>query len=168
MSAPAARPPAGPAGPARPGLVAVPAGPASSGPAVSSGPAGPAAGPRPRPTSPVTEELERLRENLVRVLAGMRWPACRWQVLAEAEAWGVSGVVRQQLVPLPDGRYPSLEALLDVLGATVRGRLRAAPPVGPAAGADRLHPAERAVLPHRRPAAVPRYGGHRPARRPPG
>ncbi|PKB29521.1 hypothetical protein ATL51_1152 [Pseudonocardia alni] len=117
----------------------------------------------PLPVSP--GDLERLRENLGRVLAGLRWPAHRWQVLAEAEAWGVSGVVRQQILPLPDGRYPSFEAVVEVLTAAARGRLRPAP-VRPAIGADRLHPAERAgVAPrppraHGRPAPAP---GHRPA-----
>ncbi|MER7438456.1 hypothetical protein ACFU8R_05155 [Pseudonocardia alni] len=110
-------------------------------------------------------DLERLRENLGRVLAGLRWPAHRWQVLAEAEAWGVSGVVRQQLLPLPDGRYPSFEAVVEVLTAAARGRLRPVP-VRPAIGADRLHPAERAGVPprvpraHGRPAPAP---GHRRA-----
>ncbi|GAA4974126.1 hypothetical protein WHI96_20230 [Pseudonocardia tropica] len=117
----------------------------------------------PMPVSP--GDPERLRENLGVVLAGLRWPAYRWQVLAEAEAWGVSGVVRQQLLPLPDGRYPSFEAVVEVLTAAARGRLRTAP-VRPAVGADRLHPAERADVPPRlprsfgRPAPAP---GHRPA-----
>lgn len=117
----------------------------------------------PLPVSP--GDLERLRENLGRVLAGLRWPAHRWQVLAEAEAWGVSGVVRQQLLPLPDGRYPSFEAVVEVLTAAARGRLRPVP-VRPAIGADRLHSAERAGVPprvpraHGRPAPAP---GHRRA-----
>ncbi|GAA1095009.1 hypothetical protein GCM10009629_43870 [Pseudonocardia alni] len=120
------------------------------------------------PVDPVpvsSGDLERLRENLGRVLAGLRWPAHRWQVLAEAEAWGVSGVVRQQLLPLPDGRYPSFEAVVEVLTAAARGRLRPVP-VRPAIGADRLHPAERAGVPprvpraHGRPAPAP---GHRRA-----
>lgn len=88
-------------------------------------------------------DLERLHENLRRVLAGLRWPAHRWQILAEAEAWGVSGLVREQLVPLPDGRYPSFESVVEVLTAAAHDRLRPAP-VRPAVGADRLHPLESA------------------------
>lgn len=127
-----------PSAPVRPGLVAVP----------SAGPA---------PAAPPSEEQRRLRLNLTRVLAGMRWPASRWQVLAEAEAWGVSGVVRAQLVPLPDGRYPSLEAVLEVLAAVARGRTRRAVPP-PTAGTDRRPPANvvarRHVGPARHPAAA--------------
>ncbi|MEQ3549479.1 hypothetical protein WIS52_03260 [Pseudonocardia nematodicida] len=51
----------------------------------------------------------------------MRWPASRWQVLAEADAWGVSGVVARQLAPLPEGRYPSLEAVVETLVGMARG-----------------------------------------------
>ncbi|WP_224391059.1 hypothetical protein [Pseudonocardia sp. ICBG1293] len=120
----------------------------------------------PVPPVPVSStDPERLRENLAPVLAGLRWPAHRWQVLAEAEAWGVSGVVRQELLPLPDGRYPSFEAVVEVLLAASRGRLRPAPP-RPALGAGRPHPAERAGVPPRLPRAVggPATGpGHRPA-----
>lgn len=128
--------------PARPGLVAVPP------PGRDRAPGDPAA---------VSAEHQRLRDSLGPVLAGLRWPAFRWQVLAEAEAWGVSGVVREQLVPLPDGRYPSLEIILEVLVAAARGRIRRPAP-DPAVGADRLHPAERAVVrrhvgPGRRPAS---------------
>lgn len=99
--------------------------------------------PDPRPVS--SADLERLHENLRRVLAGLRWPAHRWQILAEAEAeaWGVSGLVREQLVPLPDGRYPSFESVVEVLTAAAHDRLRPAP-VRPAVGADRLHPLESA------------------------
>lgn len=139
MSAPAGRP----AGPRRPGLVAVPAG-----------------------ASPPGEDQRRLRDNLGRVLAGVRWPAFRWQVLAEAEFWGVSGVVREQLLPMPDGRYPSLEALLEVLSAVARGRLRA-PVTGPAPGASGLHPAERVVA-RRRIAPPPHRAPARPTAVPPG
>ncbi|MBP2367954.1 hypothetical protein [Pseudonocardia parietis] len=124
-------PPPTPPPPPRPGLVAVPA---------TAQPAPPSA------------ERERLQDNLARVLADLCWPAFRWQVLTEAEAWGVSAVIRNQLLPLPDGRYPSVEAVVEVLSAA-RGRLRAAPPP-PAARPDRVHPAERATVP--RPVATPR------------
>ncbi|MEJ8279968.1 hypothetical protein [Pseudonocardia spirodelae] len=117
-------------------------------------------------TLPPSTELERLRENLARVLAGLRWPAHRWQVLAEAEAWGVSGVVRQQILPLPDGRYPSFESVVDVLTAAARGRLRPLP-VRPAPAPDRIHPAERAGVPPRFTRPLPRGGpGPGPGRRP--
>ncbi|WP_226362331.1 hypothetical protein [Pseudonocardia sp. ICBG1142] len=117
--------------------------------------------------------LERLRENLRRVLAGLRWPAHRWQILAEVEAWGVSGLVREQLVPLPDGRYPSFEAVVELLTAAAHDRLRPAP-VRPAVGADRLHPLESARESALGSAGVPRHlrravggsapgTGHRPA-----
>lgn len=141
MSAPVPRPPE--AQPPRPGLVAVPTPPAAQ------------RAPDPAPSG----EHDRLRENLGRVLADLRWPAFRWQVLAEAEAWGVSGVVRNQLVPLPDGRYASVEAVVEILTAAARGRLRAAPPA-PAVRPDRLHPAERAAAARRRP-VLARRGGRR-------
>lgn len=105
----------------------------------------------------MTEEQRRLRDNLGRVLAEVRWPASRWQVLAEAEFWGVSGVVREQLSALPDGRYPSLEALLEVLAAVARGRLRTPPPAPPA-GTAGPHPAQRIVA-RRRIAPPVRRGG---------
>ena len=126
-------PAAPPVRPARPGLVAVP--------------------PVPEPVArPAAErpEAERLRQNLARVLAGLRWPAFRWQVLAEAEAWGVSGVTRGQLQPLPDGRYPSLDAVLEMLAAVARGGLRSAPgpSAPPPAGRPAVRPGFRPHLAH--------------------
>lgn len=140
MSAPVPRPPA--PSPPRPGLAAVP--------------------PPVRAALPSVER-ERLRDNLARVLADLRWPACRWQVLTEAEAWGVSGVIRNQLTPLPDGRYASIEAVVEMLSAAAGGRLRTAAPPAPATRPDRPHPAERAVarqraIPRRRPVLVRRPG----------
>lgn len=139
MSAPVPRPPT-PA-PPRPGLAAVPPPVQAALPSV---------------------ERERLRDNLARVLADLCWPACRWEVLTEAEAWGVSAVTRNQLTPLPDGRYASIEAVVEMLSAA-GGRPRTAAPPAPATRPDRLHPAERAVarqraVPRRRPVLVRRSG----------
>ncbi|OLM18993.1 MULTISPECIES: hypothetical protein [unclassified Pseudonocardia] len=123
----------------------------------------PAPVPPPPLPPPAPPHVEHLRENLRRVLAGLQWPACRWQVIAEAEAWGVSGVLRNQLAPLPDGRYPSLESILEMLAAVARGRLRTGPP--PVPGAEHRHRGDHGVahvVAHRRiaprPPVVPRSG----------
>ncbi|MDQ4117838.1 MAG: hypothetical protein M3235_12855, partial [Actinomycetota bacterium] len=56
-----------------------------------------------------------VRESLHIVLAGLRLPAPRWQVIAEADAWGVSGTLRRALNLLPESSYPSLDAIADML-----------------------------------------------------
>ncbi|MFP5021658.1 DUF2795 domain-containing protein [Pseudonocardia phyllosphaerae] len=127
MSAPAARRPGTPA-------PAGPTSPAAIGPAPTVHPAPRTFRPAPRrPAGPPdpAQEVERLRHNLRRVLAGLHWPAARWQILAEAEAWGVSGVVRHQLVPLPEGRYPSVDAIVEMLVALARGGVHPGRPARP-------------------------------------
>ncbi|ANY09032.1 hypothetical protein AFB00_25330 [Pseudonocardia sp. HH130630-07] len=102
-------------------------------------------------------EFEHLQENLRRVLAGLHWPAYRWQVIAEAEAWGVSGMLRNQLAPLPDGRYPSVDALVATLVAQLTARPRPTPAGGPPVP---VRPAATArVRPAVPPGAPPRPAG---------
>lgn len=79
-----------------------------------------------RPAMPLPAHV---RESLHIVLAELRLPALRWQVIAEGDAWGVSGTLRRALNLLPEGSYPNLDAIADVL---LHGRvLNARPPGGP-------------------------------------
>ena len=70
---------------------------------------------------PTTSGLRRavLHGNLSRVLAGLGFPAQRWQVLTEADFWGVTGRLRTQLAGLPEGTYPTLDAVVETLAGRV-------------------------------------------------
>jgi hypothetical protein len=96
---------------------------------------------RPAPPPHVTQ----LRESLAHVLSGLRFPARRWEVIAEADSWGVGGPLRQAIGRLPDGNYPSLAVVIDVLTGPA-GRI--APDPGQVPG--------RVVVPMRAPANGPR------------
>ncbi|MEJ8278149.1 hypothetical protein [Pseudonocardia spirodelae] len=74
----------------------------------------------PRPVPPRREAVLRAARP---VLAGLAFPAQRWQVLAEADAWGAPGVLRRLLVDLPVGEYADLSAVLEAALRTPR-RLR--------------------------------------------
>jgi uncharacterized protein DUF2795 len=64
-------------------------------------------------------------QRLRHVLAGLSFPAQRWQVIAEAEHYGADGRTRQELRELPDARYESFAALLWAL-ERAQARSRAA------------------------------------------
>lgn len=120
-----------------------PAGPPTSGRPVPQG-AERAPGPPPvRPAPPA--HVVALRESLQHVLSGLRFPARRWEVIAEADSWGIGGPVRQVIARLPDGSYPSLAVVIDVL-------------TGPAGrpSPDPGHAPGRVVVPMRAPANGPR------------
>ncbi|OLM08943.1 MULTISPECIES: DUF2795 domain-containing protein [unclassified Pseudonocardia] len=52
---------------------------------------------------------------LGQVLSELRYPAQRWQILAEAEHWGVSPALRFRLTGLPERRYVELSDVLTAL-----------------------------------------------------
>lgn len=113
--------------------MSVPAGPPTPGPSA----------PPVRPAPPA--HLVQFRESLQQILSGLRFPARRWEVIAEADAWGVGGPLRQAISRLPDGNYPSLAVVIDVL-------------TGPAGRtpSDPGHAPGRVVVPMRAPANGPR------------
>lgn len=118
----------------------VPATPAGRHPAGTPVPTPPV---RPAPPGNVTQ----LRENLRHVLSGLRFPARRWEVIAEADSWGVGGPLRRAIGRLPDGSYPSLAVVIDVLtGPAGRAAPEAAHPAAPG----------RVVVPMRAPTNGPR------------
>jgi hypothetical protein len=49
------------------------------------------------------------------VLAGVRYPARTWQLLAQADAYGADALTRTVLGRLPDSTFASLDAVLAVL-----------------------------------------------------
>lgn len=51
-------------------------------------------------------------QRLRPVLAGLSFPAQRWQVIAEAEHYGADARTRQELHVLPDARFESYASLL--------------------------------------------------------
>jgi hypothetical protein len=68
-------------------------------------------------------------ERIGQVLAGLSFPAARWQVLAQADHYGADSVSRAQLSTLPVHNYPDLAEVLAALGLLVpNGRLRAMRP----------------------------------------
>lgn len=104
--------------------------------------------PAPQPPAPApSAHVTQLRESLHHVLSGLRFPARRWEVIAEADAWGVGGPLRQTIGRLPDGNYPSLAVVVDVLTGPAG---RTAPDPGYAATPGRV------VVPMRAPANGPR------------
>ncbi|MEJ8278137.1 hypothetical protein [Pseudonocardia spirodelae] len=66
------------------------------------------------------DRLDRhLRWSLHQVLAGLDFPVPRWRIIAEADAWGVSGPVRRLLTSLPEGSYAGVHT---VVGEVRRAR----------------------------------------------
>lgn len=55
-------------------------------------------------------------ERISQVLAGIPWPAAKWQLLSHAEEYGADASTRAQLWGLAPGRYSSLAAVLAALG----------------------------------------------------
>lgn len=104
--------------------------------------------PAPPPVPPApSAHIPQLRESLHHILSGLRFPARRWEVIAEADAWGVGGPLRQAIGRLPDGNYPSLAVVIDVLTGPAG---RTAPDPGHATNPSRV------VVPMRAPAHGPR------------
>jgi hypothetical protein len=62
--------------------------------------------------------------RLSRVLAGLRFPAHTWQLIAQADYYGADWRTRAELSQLPDAEYPNLAA---VLAAVARQRPRSTP-----------------------------------------
>ncbi|ALE81338.1 hypothetical protein WY02_26505 [Pseudonocardia sp. AL041005-10] len=89
-------------------------------PAVPCPPAAPA---RPSGRRVPPQPPEVLLRSVGPVLAGLAFPAQRWQVLAEADAWGAPGVLRRLLAELPSGRYADLDSVVRAV-RTARPRRR--------------------------------------------
>ena len=53
---------------------------------------------------------------LVPILAGLRFPADRWQVLAHVDYYGADPVTRHLFWELPERRYPTAASVLAELG----------------------------------------------------
>ena len=62
--------------------------------------------------------------RISQVLAGLRYPAARWQVLAEADHYGADSASRAQLWALPTGVYDDLSSVLVELGLLARNGQR--------------------------------------------
>ncbi len=92
-------------------------------PAVPCPPAASAAPARPSGRRVPPQPPEVLLRSVGPVLAGLTFPAQRWQVLAEADAWGAPGVLRRLLAELPSGRYADLDSVVRAV-RTVRPRRR--------------------------------------------
>lgn len=59
------------------------------------------------------------RTDVVRlghVLAGLTYPAAKWQLVAHADHYGADAVSRAQLWSLPPGTYGDLAAVCQALG----------------------------------------------------
>ena len=50
-----------------------------------------------------------------RVLAGLRFPAPRWRILAQAELYGVDGMTHERLIQLPERMYRDSEEVASAL-----------------------------------------------------
>lgn len=85
-------------------------------------------------------DLQRVRQ----VLAGLPFPAEKWQLIMYAEEYGADATTRSDLWALPVGSYPDLSAVLRSLGMAAttvdparRGHRAASPATPPAASAAR-------------------------------
>lgn len=61
-------------------------------------------------------------ERITQVLAGLAFPAAKWQIVMQAEEYGADSATREQLWSLPTGSYPDLRAVLASLGLSTRPR----------------------------------------------
>ncbi|RZT88093.1 hypothetical protein EV383_5029 [Pseudonocardia sediminis] len=132
----------------------------------------PAPGPRasdvrPAPSPAVDPLAVALHQRLAGVLAGLTFPAPRWQVVTEAEWYGCDMVTRSMLDRLPDRTYVSLPDLVAVLAGVLNSRPAASPPAV-AQRPPRLPSPVRAAVPSSgapvaRPVARPAPGLRSPA-----
>jgi hypothetical protein len=83
------------------------------------------------------QKVEADVQRIAQVLAGLAYPAAKWQVLAEADHYGADSASRRQLWTLPAGSYRNLAAVLVELGLLAGGRF---PPVDGAPRRTRARP----------------------------
>jgi Protein of unknown function (DUF2795) len=87
-------------------------------------------------------------ERVTQVLAGLVFPAAKWQLIMKAEEYGADGATRAELWALPTGSYRDLPAVLGALAAVAAQRSCAA--VDPRLGQPRaLHAVPGRVRPLR-------------------
>jgi hypothetical protein len=107
-------------------------------------------------------------ERVSQVLAGLTYPAAKWQILMHAENYGADAFTRAELWSLPTGEYPDVDSVLtalrstaDVAAAVPRQRTATYFPKYPAQLAPPVAPRAQ---PHRRPPAPQVAGPVRPLR----
>jgi uncharacterized protein DUF2795 len=61
-------------------------------------------------------------ERVSQVLAGMVFPAAKWQLVMYAEAYGADAATRAELWALPTGSYADLRSVLEAVAAAGRER----------------------------------------------
>jgi hypothetical protein len=54
-------------------------------------------------------------EGIRVVFGGLRFPASRWQIIAQAQYWGTDHLFLDELGHLPEGTYASLAEVCDAL-----------------------------------------------------
>jgi hypothetical protein len=68
-------------------------------------------------------------QRLAQVLAGLEFPAAKWQIVIHAEHYGADAASRGQLWTLVPQTYPDLASVFAALGITdPGGRVRRRPP----------------------------------------
>lgn len=85
-----------------------------------------------------------LRADVLRlghVLAGLAFPAAKWQLIMHAEAYGADADTCVELWSLPTGSYPDQHAVLAALGLVAPRPARGYLAVPPGGSAVREHPA---------------------------
>jgi hypothetical protein len=70
-------------------------------------------------------------ERMSQVLAGMAFPAAKWQLVMQAEAYGADAESRAELWALSTGIYPDLRSVLDAVAAADHLRAIAPRPTRP-------------------------------------
>jgi hypothetical protein len=71
-------------------------------------------------------------QRIAQVLAGLAYPAAKWQILAEADHYGADSASRAQLWSLPARIYPGLGDVLAALGLVALERRARSRPTGSA------------------------------------
>ena len=56
-------------------------------------------------------------ERVCQVLAGMAFPAAKWQLVMQAEEYGADAATRAELWALPAGCYADVQAVVDAVSA---------------------------------------------------
>lgn len=76
-------------------------------------------------------------QRISQVLAGLPFPAAKWQIVMQAEDYGADAATRAELWALPAHGYPDLSAVLVALGIVAA---RPSYPTPPSRVVTRLRP----------------------------
>jgi hypothetical protein len=75
-------------------------------------------------------DLDKITLRVAAVLEQLRFPAVRWQIIAEADHYGADWQTRTELERLPIGNYLDVAAVVSMISASSRPPVRRVPSPG--------------------------------------